>query len=132
MALGGSWLMTAATGNPILAPYGGSFGEALGVYGSLVTREMIQEPYVAGSQRQPFGVREVIRTCRRLFLEFGPAELLDTGPDSPPAMGLKMYAFGSGVGIVVGKFLADIVFYLPVIWIYERRRGNARGADRSH
>jgi hypothetical protein len=29
---------------------------------------------------------------------------------------------GWGWGVVVGKLMADVVFYVPVIWIHERRR----------
>ncbi len=122
MAFGGSWLLATATGSPIAAAYGAAVGESLGFYGSLVTRELIQEAYIAGSRRKPFGVREMIRTWRGLLLEFGPAELLDTGLLRPLAMGLGISAFGPGLGIVAGKVLADVAFYLPVIWVYERRQ----------
>jgi hypothetical protein len=32
---------------------------------------------------------------------------------------------GLGLGIVAGKLVADVVFYLPVIYTYERRRRRA-------
>ena len=56
LALGGSWLLQQASGSVIAAAYGASIGEALGFYGSLVTREMIQEAYFAGARRAPYGV----------------------------------------------------------------------------
>ena len=87
-----------------------------------MTREMIQEAYHAGARRAPYGVSEMIRTWRGLFLEFGPAELLDTGLVRPLAMAVCTRLLGWGLGIVAGKALADVVFYLPVIWMYERRR----------
>jgi hypothetical protein len=37
-------------------------------------------------------------------------------------MALCTGLLGWGLGIVAGKLLADVVFYLPVIWVYERRR----------
>ena len=122
MAFGGSWLMASATGNTIGTAYGAAVGEALGFFGSLVTREMIQEAYVAGSRREPFGVREIIRAWRGLLLKFGPAELLDTGLLRPLAMGVAIVTVGPALGIVAGKLLADVAFYLPVILIYEHRR----------
>jgi hypothetical protein len=121
-AFGGSWLLSSATGNPIATAYGAAVGEAVGFYGSLITRALIHEAHVAGSRRQPFGVREVMITWRGLFLEFGPAELLDTGLLRPLAMSIGIGTLGSGIGVVAGKILADIAFYLPVIWIYEHRR----------
>jgi hypothetical protein len=122
MALGTSWLVQQATGNVLAAAYGASIGEALGFYGSLVTREMIQEAYFAGARRAPYRAPEMLRTWRGLLLEFGLAELLDTGLIRPLAMAVCTRLLGWGFGIVAGKVLADVVFYLPVIWVYERRR----------
>jgi hypothetical protein len=39
--------------------------------------------------------------------------------------GVGISLLGWGPGIVVGKPVADVAFYLPVIWIYERRRRKA-------
>jgi pSer/pThr/pTyr-binding forkhead associated (FHA) protein len=121
-ALGASWLVQQATGSVVAAAYGAALGEGLGFYGSLVIREMIQEAYFAGARRAPYGVSEMMRSWRGLLLEFGPAELLDTGLIRPLAMALCTTVMGWGLGIVVGKLLADVAFYLPVIWVYERRR----------
>jgi hypothetical protein len=121
-AFAGWWLMRTATGSEIAAAYGGSIGEGLGFYGYLVTREMIREAYFAGARREAYGASEIMRTWRGLFVEFGPAELLDTGLLRPLAMGACTRLMGWGPGIVAGKLLADVMFYLPVIWIYERRR----------
>jgi hypothetical protein len=122
MAFAGSGLLATATGSAVAAAYGGAIGELLGFYGSLIAREMVREAYFAGSRRAPYGVPEMIRTWRSLLLEFGPSELLDSGLVRPLAMGIGTRLLGWGPGIVLGKLLADILFYLPVIWIYERRR----------
>jgi hypothetical protein len=122
MALGASWLVQQVTGSVVAAAYGAAIGEGLGFYGSLVTREMIQEAYCAGARRAPYGAPEMMRSWRGLLLEFGPAELLDTGLIRPLAMALGTSVMGWGLGIVVGKLVADVAFYLPVIWVYERRR----------
>jgi hypothetical protein len=121
----GSWLLFGATDSAIAAAYGASVGEAFGFYGSLVAREMIQDAYAAGARRAPYGLHQITETWRGLFLEFGPAELLDTGVIRPLAMGLGTRALGLGLGIVAGKLVADVVFYLPVIYTYERRRRRA-------
>jgi hypothetical protein len=122
LAFGGFWLMRTATGSAIAAAYGGSIGESLGFYGYLIIREMIKEAYFAGARRAPYGPSHMLRTWRGLLLEFGPAELLDTGLIRPLAMGACSSLLGWGPGIVVGKLVADVVFYLPVIWMYERRQ----------
>jgi hypothetical protein len=125
MALGASWLVQQVSGSVIASAYAASIGEGLGFYGSLVTREMIQEAYFAGARRAPYGASEMMRTWRGLLLEFGPAELLDTGLVRPMTMALGTTLLGWAPGIVAGKLLADVVFYLPVIWVYERRRRKA-------
>jgi pSer/pThr/pTyr-binding forkhead associated (FHA) protein len=122
MAFAGSGLLGTATGSAVAAAYGGAIGEMVGFYGSLVARELVTEAYFAGARRAPFGLREMIRTWRGLLLEFGPSELLDTGFIRPLAMGVGTRVLGWGAGLVAGKLLADVLFYLPVIWIYERRR----------
>ncbi len=33
-----------------------------------------------------------------------------------------MRLFGPGRGLVAGKLAADVLFYLPVIFMYERRK----------
>jgi len=125
MAFAGSWLVQQVSDSVIAAAYGASLGEGLGFYGSLVTREMIQEAYFAGARRAPYGPAEMMRTWRGLLLEFGPAELLDAGLIRPLTMALCTGFLGWGLGILAGKLLADVVFYLPVIWVYERRRRRA-------
>lgn len=124
LAFGGWWLLLTATRSAIAAAFGAAIGEGLGFYGSLIIREMIQEAYFAGARRSPYGAAEMMRTWRGLLLEFGPAELLDTGLIRPLAMGVCTSLLGWAPGIVAGKLVADVAFYLPVIWIYERRRRN--------
>ncbi|HEY4648284.1 MAG TPA: FHA domain-containing protein [Gemmatimonadales bacterium] len=121
-ALAGSWLLGTATESSIAAAYGGSFGEAVGFYGFLIIREMVSEAYFAGARRAPYGISEMMRTWRNLFIEFGPAELLDAGVVRPAAMGICTAVLGWGPGILAGKLIADISFYVPVIWLHERGR----------
>jgi hypothetical protein len=121
-AAAGSWLVGNATDGAVLGAYAAALGESLGFYGSLVLREMIRDAYAAGSRRTPYGAAQMARTWRGLLVEFGPSELLDITLVRPLAMGLGRQLFGWGWGIVVGKVLADVVFYIPVIWIHERKR----------
>ena len=56
-------------------------------------------------------------------------------PRTPPAVfvtldwtrrwTLDTNLFGLGLGIVAGKLMADLTFYLPVIYTYERRKRRA-------
>ena len=121
-AIASSWLAGTATDNAVVAAYAASFGEGVGFYGSLVLREMLEEAYAAGARRAPYGLAQMARTWRGLLLEFGPSELFDSTLLRPLAMGIGTRAFGWGWGILAGKIMADLLFYVPVIWIHDRRQ----------
>jgi hypothetical protein len=121
-AAASSWLVGNATDSAVIAAYGAAFGESLGFYGSLIIREMLGDAYAAGARRAPYGMAQMARTWRGLFVEFGPSEVLDASLIRPLAMGVGRQMLGWGWGVVVGKLMADVVFYVPVIWIHERRR----------
>ena len=113
-ALLGSWELYAATRNEVAAAYGGALGENLGFYSVMVAREIrAQRPHGAGAWA---------RTAANLMIEFGPAEILDSGAIRPLAMGLATHWLGRAWGIPAGKLAADITFYVPVIAFYELRR----------
>jgi len=63
-----------------------------------------------------------------LLAEFGPAGIIDTFLTRPFAMAIGAQLLGPRLGLVVGKFVGDFLFYLPVIITYERRRRRERHA----
>jgi hypothetical protein len=63
-----------------------------------------------------------------LCVEFGPAEFLDTGVSRPLAVGLGARLWGPPWGVLAGKLLGDLLFYIPVIASYETRKWLRRGA----
>lgn len=121
-AFGGSWLLDRLTGNPIAAAYGGSIGESLGFYGIIILRELVADAHAAGIRRAPYDAAGALKTTRKIFLEFGIAELLDAGLLRPLLMGIGTQLLGRELGILVGKLLSDVVFYIPVITAYEWQR----------
>lgn len=108
----GAWLVHVLGGNAVLSAYGGVLGENVGFYGTMFVREY------AGTGR---GWRPALAAARTLAIELGPAELLDSTIVRPLAMGLGMAALGPAAGAMVGKVVADVVFYIPVIVAYELR-----------
>jgi hypothetical protein len=130
-ALAGSFAARALTGNDIAAAYGGAMGENLGYYGVIVGREVVHDRQAAFLAGRGYGLAGAARTARNLVFEFGIAEVLDSGMLRPLAMGLGVRFFGRGVGIVVGKFAADLTFYIPVICAYEMRRYLGRANERA-
>jgi hypothetical protein len=125
-ALAGSYLAYTLTGNEIAAAYGGSLGENLGFYGVIVGREIRAERRAHRQRGTTYGVREWTWTATHLLVEFGVAELLDSTLVRPLAMGVATHDLGRTYGVLAGKLAADVIFYIPVIVIYEMRRGSRR------
>jgi hypothetical protein len=125
-AFAGSWLLDRLTSNPIAAAYGGSIGESLSFYGVITLRELVADAHAAGTRQAPYDAAGALHTTRKILLEFGPAELLDAGLLRPALMGFGTALLGRELGILAGKLLSDVVFYVPVIVAYEiRKRGEA-------
>jgi hypothetical protein len=107
-AFAGYTLLQLATGNHVAAAYGAAIGDNLGYYGLLAVREI--------------RARGVVRGCRTLALEFGPAEALDSTIVRPACTAMAAAALGPAVGVLVAKVLADLVFYVPVITSHELQK----------
>ncbi len=116
------------TGNIIAGAYGGTLAEATVFYGIMLLRESVREAHLAGAQGQPFDGSAQWLVVRSLLLEFGVAELLDLLVIRPVLMAAGLRWLGGKTGALAGKLAADVVFYGPVLSIYEWRL--ARGADR--
>lgn len=121
-ALLGSYVAHAATGSEIAAAFGGSVGETLGFYSVIIGREIRRHALAARVAELPYGPRAWLKTLSWLILEFGPAEILDTGFIRPFTMGVGTRLFGRALGVPLGKLAADVTFYVPVILVYEWRR----------
>lgn len=121
-AMVGSYSVHAVTGNEIAAAFGGAIGETLGFYGVIIGREIRRAAMAARIAELPYGPRGWFKTFSWLILEFGPAEILDTGVIRPFTMGVGTRLLGRALGIPLGKLAADITFYVPVILTYEWRR----------
>jgi hypothetical protein len=121
-ALLGSFVVQRLTGNAVAAAYGGAWGETLGYSSVIVGRDFFAGARVARSAGRRFGARTAGGVATGLLSEFGPAGALDTLVTRPFAMGLGVRLFGPGRGLVAGKLVADVLFYLPVIFMYERRK----------
>jgi hypothetical protein len=101
------------SGNPAVASVAGAWGETATYYVTMFSRDLARNP------------GELLVTTRDLILEFGPTEALDSFVLRPALM----YTAGRlladvSLGVIVGKLIADVVFYIPTITSYELlRRG---------
>jgi hypothetical protein len=109
-ALAGGLGAAAVTDHPVVIAYAGALSENVGFYAVAVGRE------IRGAERPGVAI-----AIRRVMWEFGLAEALDSFVIRPFAMYVSAAVLGSvGLGIVVGKVLADLAFYAIAIVFYER------------
>ena len=120
-AVAGAWLVRAATGNDVLAAYGGAIGENVGYYGCIAARDLLVAHRDARADGVAFGARQAALVGRELALEFGPMEIVDTLVTRPFLMGFGAHWLGGGAGVIAGKLAADVLFYAVVIGAHEAR-----------
>ncbi len=132
-AVGAASGIQRLTGNTVAAAYAGALAESLVFYGVMFLRITIREAHEAGGRGRPYGTADLLRVLHGMVLEFGAAEALDSFVLRPLCMGLGIRFLGTNLGALVGKLASDVVFYGPVLTIYEWRltRGEAvRQTDR--
>ena len=102
----------------------GAWGETVAYYATMLVRDFRHaRADIRRASGNPSRWSVLGTTLRGLVLEFGVAEALDSLVVRPA----MMYAAGQFLGdpqagVVVGKFAADVVFYVPTIVAYELRR----------
>jgi hypothetical protein len=116
-ALAGWLAADLATGNTFVAAYAAAIGDNVAYYGFLATREVRAQRTVAGSR-----LGAGARAFGALAIEFGPAEALDSLAVRPACVAVGVAALGPVAGVLAGKLVADLVFYVPVIVTYELRK----------
>lgn len=106
----------ANTGDRAIAAFVGTVGEGIGFYAVIVVGELRRR----SSGGHPVTVRVVSLVFVTMVAEFGGAELLDSLLVRPLAMYVGPLLVGNVAGgVVVGKLLADLVFYGFVVSSYE-------------
>lgn len=122
-ALAGSWLVFLLTGNRILSAYTGTISENIGFYGFFFIREHIHDFNHSRRNNRKHGAVGFLRTMRNLLLEFGLSEFLDSLFVRPFCMYIFPVLISNYVlGILIGKIVADIIFYIPTIIAYELKK----------
>jgi hypothetical protein len=126
----GSFLGFAWTRSEITAAYGGTLGELLGFYGTIIARDVIADfratARASSERRGTLLVLCVRRALGHALVEFAPAEVLDASVLRPLAMGLGTNMFGRAWGVTAGKLLSDLAFYTAVVTGETVRRRRAR------
>ncbi len=118
----GYFIIYKLTNSEIAAAFGGTWGENLGFYGTVITREIIQDKKWLNENGEKYNLKAITKTFAKLASEFGPAEYLDSFVIRPLTIGLGAKYLGQTVGILAGKLTADILFYISAIISYELRK----------
>jgi hypothetical protein len=101
------------TGSSAAAALAATWGENLGFYGMMLGRELATRG----------GLRALPAAARDLFVEFGPAEALDSFLLRPATLYVGVTLAPAPVlGLFVGKLVADLGFYAPAILTHELQR----------
>jgi hypothetical protein len=129
-AVGTAVTVRQASGSTVAGAFAGSIAETLVFYLVMFLRESIKDAYQAGAKGRKYEPGDLVVVLRNLFLEFGAAELLDTLVLRPLCMGIGMRLIGSNLGALVGKLVADLAFYGPVLTVYEWRLARNRAQVR--
>ena len=113
-AYGGRLLHLPAVG----VGYLGMMGANVGFYGIILFKE-----HFSHFKRDGFSRLSFYRTARNIFVEFGPAEYLDSFVVRPAFLSLfPLFLHNFALAIVLGNLAANITFYIPVIISYELRK----------
>jgi len=126
-ALLGAWLAFGLTDSLILAALAGTVAETVGYYALVVVRGVRAHLTSDRVRRVPSrawrGLLAATLALRSLAAEFGPAEVLDTALVRPALMLAVPAAWGGHPAAwLVGKLLADVVFYVVTIVSFELGR----------
>jgi hypothetical protein len=99
-----------------------TFTENIGFYGTILVQEIMRSRRIYKTRKKEYTLLSCLKDIRNIFLEFGSAELLDTAT-RPFIMYICLLFFQSiNIGILVGKILSDIIFYIIVVISYEMRK----------
>jgi hypothetical protein len=124
-----SYVVRGVTGSGLAAAYAGAWGETLGYSGAVIAKDAVTAARAARAAGRSVNIRDATGVATGLVTEFGPAGVLDTLLTRPAAMALGAKLLGPALGVIAGKIAADVLFYVPVIFMYERRnRARMRGA----
>jgi hypothetical protein len=111
------------TKNYILAAFLASLTDTIVYYGFILIRDVIQDIKKNKNLQEKYNFKIIVKNTRNLLLEFGVGELLDTFIVRPFFLYFTPKIINNyAIGILVGKYLSDITFYIPTIISYELRK----------
>ena len=123
LSLATAWVIHRTTGDNVLAAFGGSAMASISFYGIIAYNDVRKS--LKHHRKHDLGHDFVayFKDLRNLIIEFGPSEILDVLAVRPFFMYLIPKLIGQFVlGTFIGKIMADVVFFIPAIVMYEVRK----------
>lgn len=112
-AFAGFLLVQSWTANRILAAYLAVACENLGFYGVMAFRELMSAV--------SWEMRQLVVMTGNLMFEFGVAEVIDGLIVRPFSLAGATKLLGDSYGVLIGKLVADVVFYAVTMVFYDLR-----------
>lgn len=125
--LGASWIALSVTGSKTWTAFAGTWGGNIGYFGTILLSDIIQTRKRLTSEGKRFTIRILLKILRALFIEFGIAEVFDSLLIRPALLyWMPVWLQHMTWGLILGKFAADLTFYIPAIISYELSRRKFR------
>lgn len=125
-AVAGAWFAQGLGGGRLAMVVAAVVSETVIYYGALLARDLRYESRERQRVGLGFGRRGVEDVTQNLAREFGRAEALDSLVIRPLAFALGLALFPLPWGILLGKLVADGLFYGPVLARLHWRVGGGR------
>jgi hypothetical protein len=118
-----AFLVFRWTNDRVITAFTSSLLGTLSYYGFILIRDMIETRKDLARHKRKYTSLYFLKNVRNLVLEFSVAEILDTFVIAPFFYYIFPILFHDfTLGILVAKYAADIIFYIPTIISYELRK----------
>lgn len=115
-----AWIADALTHNALSVAFASTWAGNVAYFGYILTVDVINSVAEKKRNNSSYTVASFLVNIKALALEFGVAEIFDALLIRPALMYYCPIWLGNlSWGIIVGKFAADITFYVPAIVSYE-------------
>ncbi|MDP2722767.1 MAG: hypothetical protein Q8O72_08420 [Bacteroidales bacterium] len=118
-----AWAVKVTADDRVLAAFLASAVASIVFYGVITIRDVRISIRQHRIKNKKYKMKSFIKDFRNLLVEFGPAELLDVFAVRPFFMYLIPTLMTNFlIGSFIGKTIADIIFFVPAILMYEVRK----------
>lgn len=111
------------TGSTPWAAIAATWGENIGFFGTIIYRDIKESKKQHKLREVKYTHHSFLKNMRNIVVEFSIPEILDTLLIRPLTMFFMIHQFGNlQLGVTAGKIAADIVYYIPLVVMYELRK----------